>query len=465
MLANESTQLGLEQPSSDDKALPGKQQLYRAVWRWHFYAGLLFAPFILILAVTGSVYLFKPQLEQWMYKDRYVVEAQGNRLAGSQLIENVQRAYPEAQIKRYRPGESSERSAEVRIARGEDSITVFVDPYTGNMIGEINDADRLIDRFEEFHGELMLGTTGDRIVELAACWTLILILSGVYLWFPKQKLRLAGVLLPRFHKGKKVLLRDLHAVPAFWLSLAILFLVITGLLWSGFWGTKVQHLATNAGAGYPPSIWVGSAPSSTVKTKDIADVPWAAQNVDVPMSASSLGYVPVSVDDIVATAARLDIYPTYEVVFPRSAEGVYTLSAFPPKARDEATVHIDQYTGAVLADYRYQNYEPIGKLMAWGITVHKGLEYGLLNQLLGLLVCVGIVGVVASGILLWWRRRPSGRIGAPKAPELKKLKGLALILLLLGLLFPLAGLSMLAAIVLDQLLIRRIPRLKTFFNA
>ncbi|WP_148505247.1 PepSY-associated TM helix domain-containing protein [Paenibacillus beijingensis] len=437
---------------------------YQTLWRWHFYAGLIFAPFILILAVTGSVYLFKPQLEQWMYHDDYVVEAQGSKLPASSLIAKVTDAYPEAQVRKYRPGEDAERSAEVKINLKGESVTVFVNPYSGNIIGELNDNDRLIDKFEEFHGELMLGKTGDRIVELAACWSIILIVTGIYLWFPKGKGKLAGVVFPRFKRGRKNLIRDLHAVPAFWISAAMLFLVITGLLWSGLWGTNVQNLATNAGVGYPPSIWVGSAPSSTVKTKDIADVPWAAQNLDVPTSGMQ-GYIPVSIDHIVTTAEKLNIYPTYEVIFPKKAEGVYTISVFPPKAKDEATVHIDQYTGAVLADYRYIHYAPIGKLMAWGITVHKGLEYGLPNQIAGLLVCIGIAGIAASGMMLWWKRKPSGQLGAPKAPGLKKMKVVAVILALFGLLFPLVGATLIAVLVLDWLVIRRVRMFRTFFNA
>ncbi|WP_313769995.1 PepSY domain-containing protein [Parageobacillus genomosp. 1] len=34
------------------------QSLYRAVWRWHFYAGIVFAPFVILLAITGIIYLF-----------------------------------------------------------------------------------------------------------------------------------------------------------------------------------------------------------------------------------------------------------------------------------------------------------------------------------------------------------------------------------------------------------------------
>lgn len=371
--------------NSDQKET--KPSFYQAVWRWHFYAGLIFAPFIMILAVTGAVYLFKPQIENWMYHEYYYVEAQSVKIAASKQIENVLLKYPEAKVTKYRPGEEASRSAEVKINLDGVTNTIFVNPYSGNIIGELSDKDRLMDKIEEFHGELTLGKTGDRIVELAACWSIILIVTGIYLWSPKEKRKIWGVIIPRLTGGKKILIRDLHAVPAFWVSAGMLFLVITGLLWSGFWGNKVQHIATNAGVGYPPSIWVGSAPSTTVKTKEIADVPWAAQNLEVP-SSKIQGYVPVSIDDIVSIANDLNIYPSYTVIFPKQTDGVYTLSVFPPKAKDEGTVHIDQYTGAVLADYRYDNYKTIGKLMAWGITVHKGLEYGLANQLIALIVCI-----------------------------------------------------------------------------
>ena len=38
---------------------------YRAVWRWHFYASLFCIPFVIVLAASGSIYLFKPQIEAW----------------------------------------------------------------------------------------------------------------------------------------------------------------------------------------------------------------------------------------------------------------------------------------------------------------------------------------------------------------------------------------------------------------
>ncbi|MFB5660360.1 PepSY-associated TM helix domain-containing protein [Alteribacillus sp. HJP-4] len=438
--------------------------IYHAVWRWHFYAGLIFMPFLLLLAITGGIYLFKAEIEQFMYQDLYQVEAQGQAISPAAQIDTVMDRYPEAIVDRYRPGEDAHRSAEVGISNESSSLTVFVDPYTGEIVGDLPDEERLMDKIVEIHGELMAGTTGDRIVELAACWAIILIVTGIYLWRPKRNEKLWGVLLPRFSKGKKIAMRDLHAVPAFWISAGMFFLIMTGLPWSGLWGNGVQTLATSTGAGYPPSIWVGEAPTSEVKTEDIADVSWAAENLDVP-SSSIQEYERLSIDDVVDIAEERNVYPSYDVFLPQEEDGVYTLSVFTEKAEDEATLHIDQYTGAVLADYRFQDYAPAGKLIAMGITLHEGTQFGLLNQLTGLIICIGIAGIVVSGFLLWWKRKPAGKLGAPKAPPARTLKFFTLILILLGILFPLVGISLLFVWIIDFLVIKRIPKVQKFLNA
>lgn len=437
---------------------------YQTIWRWHFYAGIIISPFLLILAVTGSIYLFKPQIEQNLYKEYYEVKAQGEKLPASEQIEEVKKLHPDAQITKYRPGESPERSSEIGISTDDGSATVFLDPYTGKSLGELKPEDRIMDKIVEFHGELMAGTIGDRIVELVASWAIVLIVTGLFLWFPRKKDKLAGVLFPRFGKGKSILRRDLHAVPAFWITAGMLFLIMTGLPWSGFWGTNFQNLMTNAGAGYPPSIWTGEAPQSVVKTKEIADVPWAAENLEVPVSALE-GYTPVSINDVVSIADREGIDPSYTVYIPGDEKGVFTLSAFPAKAQNEVTMHLDQYSGAVLADYRFDHYGIGGKVVAMGITLHTGTQFGFINQLISLFICLGIILVVVSGFYLWLKRKPKKEMGAPKAPSILKMKLFLLLMIVLGILFPLVGASLIVILLLDWLVIKRIPDLNKFLGA
>ncbi|MFW0780604.1 PepSY-associated TM helix domain-containing protein [Rossellomorea marisflavi] len=441
-----------------------KKSPYQTIWRWHFYAGLIFAPFLFILAVTGSIYLFKPQIEGVLYNQYYDVQPQGDKIAPAEQIEEVKKLHPDATVTSYRPGESADCSSEVGISTEEGSSTVFIDPYTGKSLGELKADDRIMNKIEEIHGELMAGTLGDRIVELAACWAVVLIVTGLFLWFPRKKDKLSGVLFPRFNKGKKIFRRDLHAVPAFWITAGMLFLILTGLPWSGFWGTNFQNAVTNSGAGYPPSIWTGNAPQSEVKTKEIAEVPWGAENLDVPKSALE-GYTPLSINDVVDIANSQDIDPSYTIYIPQDPTGVYTLSAFPARAQDELTIHIDQYSGAILADYRYDHYGPVGKAVALGITLHKGTQFGIFNQILSLLICLGIILVVVSGFYLWLKRKPKHEMGAPKGPSIWRFRAFLAVMIALGIIFPLVGLSLIVVWLLDWLIIRRLPKVKEFLGA
>lgn len=448
------------------KASPQERShsLFRAIWRWHFYAGVIFSPFLIILAVTGGIYLFKPQIEAMMYKDRYQVQAEGEAWAPSTQIDQVRKAYPDAEITRYRPPDDANRSSEVGIMDNGQSLTVFVNPYNGTILGELNNDQRLMDQLEEIHGELMAGTLGDRLVELAACWALILLITGVYLWWPRERRGIFGTLLPRLKAGKRTFWRDLHAVPAFWLSLGIAFLILTGLPWSGFWGEQVQKMGVEAGIGYPTAVWFGEKPESTVPAKDVADVPWAAEQRPVPQSDQQ-DVAPISIDKVVETAAARQVHPGYDIYFPGDANGVYTLSVFPAKSTDEATLHLDQYSGKVLADYRFDDYGPMAKIISTGITLHKGTHFGLPNQLAGLIVCLGIVAIVITGLIMWWKRKPPHQLGAPTLPKnFTLVRGVGILVIALGILFPLVGLSLIVVLLLDWLIIRRIPSLKKWLG-
>ncbi|MCY1692472.1 PepSY-associated TM helix domain-containing protein [Exiguobacterium sp. SL14] len=54
-----------------------RQSWHQSMWRWHFYAGIIFAPIFIILAVTGSIYLFKPQIEDALYGDMIFTQETG----------------------------------------------------------------------------------------------------------------------------------------------------------------------------------------------------------------------------------------------------------------------------------------------------------------------------------------------------------------------------------------------------
>lgn len=61
-----------------------------------------------------------------------------------------------------------------------------------------------------------------------------------------------------------------------------------------------------------------------------------------------------------------------------------------------------------------------------------------------------------SGLAMWWRRRPSGQLGAPLyQPDFRLTAGVAVIAVVLGIVFPMGGIAIIAFAVIDFLLPKR----------
>ena len=66
-----------------------KVSFYNLAWRWHFYAGLFVAPFMVMLALTGTLYLFKPQLDPLMYGNLMNVPAGHHSLSADDMLGHI----------------------------------------------------------------------------------------------------------------------------------------------------------------------------------------------------------------------------------------------------------------------------------------------------------------------------------------------------------------------------------------
>lgn len=466
---------------------PPSNRFYRTVWRWHFYAGLFVIPFMLILAITGIIYLFKPQLDAAMYPNLMFVTPTASTLSYTGQVQAVESAYPDATVTQITPSVANNRSTEVLITTADQrNLMVFVDPHTGQVLGDRNEDNNLQAIARKIHGELLIGKLGDYLVELAACWGLVLLISGLYLWWPRRRFAVLGTLIPRlWSQNKRIFWRDLHAVPGFYGILLIGFLILTGLPWTGFWGETFAQVWGR----FPDQMW-DNVPQSTVLTGSLNQrgqvVPWAVEQLPMPQSMpqsavlvssnhsghSDAGLATsqrdrISLDSIVQLAQAQGAPPGYSVSLPQGETGVYTVSAFPADPTQEVTMHIDQYSGAVLADVRWQDYDLVPKAVEMGTAIHMGKYFGLANQLLMLVAALIVMLLSVTGAIMWWQRRPreSGLIGAPAMPaHVQSWRVPLAIVAILGLTFPLVGLSLVIVLLLDYFLLRRIPALRHIFN-
>ncbi|MYM22172.1 PepSY domain-containing protein [Duganella sp. FT135W] len=451
----------------------GSPGLYRRIWRWHFFAGVLCVPFIFSLAVTGAIYLFHKQIDDIVYSSEMLRPAAASEVQGLQptrIIAQALMAYP-GQPKAYTPPADSGRNAQVDVIRLDGAtLQVFVDPGTGRVTGAIDESNRIMTIIKHVHSLAIAGDAGNVVIEIVASWIIVLMATGIYLWWPRG--RTAGVVSIRPNAAGRIWWRDLHAVTGVFAGVVILFLALTGMPWSVVWGKNVNAWLSAHDLGVPNGMWRG-VPKSTLPAAELGELPWTQQQESVPasddphaqhkaMAHSSHGTssysvlnnpVVVAPDTVVADLARIGMDGSYRLALPRDPRGVYSAIRTPGQVAGQRVVHIDQYSGKVLMDIGANRIGPIGRITEWGVSVHQGAEYGTPNLIVMLAGCLTLIALCVSGIITWWKRRPTGKLAAPARKEGDRLaKGVVVIAVVLGCCFPLLGLSMVAVLLFDRLI-------------
>lgn len=476
MLQTAST-IAMKRPA--DEAQPQAataNKFYLATWRWHFYAGIYVVPFLIMLALTGMIMLYQDQIEAYQYGDRLFVTAGTMPVPASVQLQAVQTAYPDGAVNEYIPSRAANRSSQFSIttAAGQD-LVVFVNPYTAAVLGDLDRSTTWYTWANDVHGTLLVGDTGDRLIEIAAGFAIMLVITGLYLWWPRDRQGLRQAFWPRWHAGKRIAWCDLHSSIGFYASLIIIFFMISGMSWTGVWGDKFVQ----AWNSFPAEKWEAPLSDQTHASMNhgvLEEVPWNLEQTPLPASGSMAGTtgipegIPVTLDTVIAYA-RDNGFTNFRVNLPQSVEGVFTVSADTMSgditdARQDRTIHLDQYTGKKLADIGWLDYSLMAKGMAAGIALHQG-DMGWWNLLLNTLFCLAVLLIAVSGVVMWWLRRPKKafRLAAPPMPSNMPLwKGAVFIILLVSLAFPLVGLTLLGVLALDLLVLSRIPLLKQMFG-
>ena len=473
MTANNAS---LDTDAADNTTSSFAKKFYNAAWRWHFYAGIFVVPFMLVLAITGLIMVYFNSIET-RFGEKLYVTPQAEMAAPTEQLEAVKKVYPNSVINQYMPAPAEDRTSLFTIKIDGVKTIVSVDPYTAKIVGAVEKDTTWFYFANDIHGSLLIGDLGDRLIEIAAGLTLILIVTGLYLWWPRDGKGLRRVLIPNFSMKGRNFLKELHVSIGFYISVVLFFFLISGLSWAGIWGGKFVQPWSSFPAEKWDNVPLSDETHGIMNDGAVKEVPWGLELTKLPLSGSDIGKIgvpegyAVNLNSMVVLAKAIGFDQQFRINIPGSPTGVYTISADSMDGdtvtpTGDQTVHIDQYTGKILGEVGFEDYSLMAKSMAVGIALHQG-DMGWWNTILNALFCLAVIFLCVSGIAMWWIRRPkgAGRLVAPPPPaNLPLWKGAVFIMLLLSLAFPLVGLTLLTVMALDLLILSRVPFMKKAFQ-
>jgi uncharacterized iron-regulated membrane protein len=449
---------------------------YRAVWRWHFYAGLFCLPFIAILSASGSVYLFKPQIDAYLDRpyDRLALASAPKSLDAQ--VAAALAANPGTRLKALELRADRADAARVRLMTSEgEELRAMVRPDTLEIMRTEAEKSRISTFMHDLHGQLLLGEGGAVAVELAGAWAIVMVITGLYLWWPRSDTGFAGVLYPRLKGGGRVLLRDLHAVTGVWLSFFALFFLVTALPWTKVWGESFKYVRSIGQQRDVRQDWTtGPASALARRVMDYANAPTASAEIaedahaehrdgsahsehsgHAAMRAATVGF-----DEISAIALPLNLADPVLISPPSPKRPSWLVRSETQNRPLRASFEFDPKTFKLVREKRFSDGALVDRVIGIGVAAHEGQLFGWLNQFLGLLTAIGYLLLVGSSILMWWRRRPRGALGAPPALSQPPRLAPAIVALVavLGVLLPTLGISLLLVLATERLIGRFAPR-------
>jgi len=391
--------------SSLDVSL-SKAALRRLFWRLHFWAGMIGAPIVLFAALTGLLYVFSPQIEAWRHADVDRVAVGALPLPLDAQVAAVRAAYPEAVLRHVVPANRPGDSTQVYVRRPPASHAVhadhmapggpigaasdqaagehdhglptgsivYVNPYTGQVLGRLQEMQRFKTWSKKLHSSALLGDGWRWLLELGASWMLVLFATGLTLWWPRPQAQGGPgwrALRPRMGRGRRSW-RDLHATVAISLGLVLSVVLVTGLTWARYSGDNFRAAQEALGqAGPKPAKSLRSLP----------------QEGRVPLGWQA------AYDRARAQAPDIAM----QLTPPAGADGTWhieNVDRSQPTRR--FTQVIDAYSGQTLFSSGWEQLPLLSQATAVGIPFHRG-EFGVWSwSLIVLLALEGLRLLLAA---------------------------------------------------------------------
>nr|WP_248931077.1 PepSY domain-containing protein [Paenibacillus hamazuiensis] len=433
---------------------------YIRLWRWHFYAALFITPLLITLTLSGIGYLFYTDVENKAYASLFFGEGGETRqLTIDEGIEKTLRQYKGYSISKVIVLDEPYNTRLTLKNNEGNQQYVFLDNHY-ETIGSQDAKYTFSNVMREIHSSLFVGgTVVNYLVELAACWAIFLMFSGIYMTFKGRALK------KKPNPTKRQRNRKWHAFMGTIVTIPMILIIFTGLPWSAFMGDILYSAAQKYPSFGFPAI------TQRPPTSDMSEIPWATRKNDAPSSNASAphhGSMPgtslndgmISIQQLMNEVEKAQISKPYSIIYPTREDDVFIISkgsntgvtGLDVSPYDEMTAYFDQYSGKLISKVGYADYGLLAKWFTWGIPLHEGHLFGWPNKLINLAVCLSFLLVILWGITTWLSRIKEGKISAQPAASNSFSFGLTVFMVILGLVMPLFGISLMLVVIIEWIL-------------
>jgi uncharacterized iron-regulated membrane protein len=373
----------------------------RAIIFWlHLAIGCVAGLVILAMSITGVLLAFERQINGWADAPA-VLQGPPDTTPQAPLdslladLKSNGRGIPSELVLH----DSANSPVEARFGRER---TLFLNPWTGEMIGQPSEATRaFFGTVERVHRSLGLGMQsafGRGITGAANLAFLFMLVSGLYLWVPKvfNLTSLKRRLL--FRRGLESRAREWnwHNVIGIWTVIPLFFIVLTGVIMSYPWASNLLYRVT--GTQPPASGWRGERSPHANGPGRLAP--------DAEQAGSQFQYRTL---DNLAQVAKQQIpgWKSITITIPAVQDRSLEISidkSIGGQPEQASQLVINRQSGHVETIKRFSDNNAGRKLRAWARFLHTGEEFGVAGELIATIACLGAIMLVWTGLSMASRR-------------------------------------------------------------
>lgn len=368
----------------------------------HLWLGLVSGIIVVIVSVTGCLFVFQQEITNIVRHDVLFVQPPAGGQAALPLSELQQKAKvalgKEAPLTYMTAYKRPERSWEfMSYVPGDPKAltyngtikvykSVFLNPYTGAVTGEVNYKKDFFMIVKGIHWSLFLSDAiGQPIVGWATLIFVILLITGIIMWWPKKwnKKNVNDSFKVRWKAKFKRLNYDLHNVLGFYTFIIALILGLTGLVWAFQWFNKAVYA------------------TATMSTKPMEYPAYNSDTTAVATLHSPIDYAYAQTRQAYPDAGRYTTSPVHA-----KADAI-SFSAYGHEGTyyDANTLYFDQATGKRLGESEFSDLNAGEKIIAMNYDIHVGAIGGLPGKIIAFLVSLVCASLPITGFYIWWGKK------------------------------------------------------------